>query len=73
MEASDLVHEVSEAAERRQDADDEVPDRVTGSIEEVEEMTKPTVSRPWAARRRHRDEWRGGSREREFCRLGGCA
>ena len=37
MEASDLVHEVSEAAERRQDADDEVPDRVTGSIEEVEE------------------------------------
>ena len=37
MEASDLVHEVSEAAERRQDADDEVPDRVIGSIEEVEE------------------------------------
>ena len=37
MEASDLVHEVSEAAERRQDADDEVPDRVTGSVEEVEE------------------------------------
>jgi ribonuclease E len=38
MEASDLVHEVSEAAERRQDADaDEVPDRVSGSIEEVEE------------------------------------
>jgi ribonuclease E len=37
MEASELVHEVSEAAERRQDADDEVPDRVTGSVEEVEE------------------------------------
>ena len=37
MEASDLVHEVSEAAEHRQDADDEVPDRVAGSIEEVEE------------------------------------
>ena len=37
MEASDLVHEVSEAVERRQDADDEVPDRVIGSIEEVEE------------------------------------
>jgi ribonuclease E len=37
MEASDLVHEVSEAAERRQDADDEAPDRVTGSVEEVEE------------------------------------
>ena len=31
------MHEVSEAAEHRQDADDEVPDRVTGSIEEVEE------------------------------------
>ena len=37
MEASDLVHEVSEEAEHRQDADDEVPDRVAGSIEEVEE------------------------------------
>jgi ribonuclease E len=37
MEASALLHEVSEAAERRQDADDEVPDRVTGSVEEVEE------------------------------------
>ncbi len=37
MEAADLVHEVSEAAERRQNVDDEVPDRVTGSVEEVEE------------------------------------
>jgi ribonuclease E len=38
MEASDLVHEVSEAAGRRRDADaDEVPDRVSASIEEVEE------------------------------------
>ena len=37
MEASDLVHEVSEAAEPRQEADDEVPDRVSGSVEEVEE------------------------------------
>ena len=38
MEASDLMHEVSEAAERRSDADaDEAPDRVSGSIEEVEE------------------------------------
>jgi ribonuclease E len=38
MEASDLVHEVSEPAERRPDADpDEVPDPVSGSVEEVEE------------------------------------
>jgi ribonuclease E len=40
MEASDLVHEVSEPAERRPDVDadaDEVPDPVAGSVEEVEE------------------------------------
>jgi ribonuclease E len=38
MEASDLVHEVSEAAERRPDADvDEVPDPASGSVEEIEE------------------------------------
>jgi ribonuclease E len=38
MEASDLIHEISEVAERRSDADaDEAPDRVSGSIEEVEE------------------------------------
>ena len=53
MEASDLVHEVSEAAERRHDADDEVPDRVSGSVEEVEEDDDAdgveTVGQPVAA------------------------
>jgi ribonuclease E len=38
MEASDLVHEVSEPVERRPDAEtDEVPDPVSGSVEEVED------------------------------------
>ena len=43
MEASDLVHEVSEAAERKQDADDEAPERASGSVEEVEEDDEADV------------------------------
>ena len=69
MEASDLVHEVSEAAERRPDAEaDDVAETVS-TVEEIEEDDESDSVEIVGQRVAAEDEWRDCRRDRGVGRL----